>query len=110
MKYLLSNGSSTTRIDKYILDLFKLNLSILPGDIPRTSIGFNCILTDTKNQQLPMELKNRVSNLIQKIGNSFGSGISIKLNSLEILDNKRAVATITVNQTKEEIDINFLGE
>ena len=39
-KYLLSTGESTTRIERYILDLFKLNLQIYPGDIPGSKLGF----------------------------------------------------------------------
>ena len=43
-RYLLSTGASTTEIEKYVLDLFKLYIQIYPGDIPGSNIGFNFIL------------------------------------------------------------------
>ena len=46
-RYLLSTGVISTKIELYILDLFKLNLGIHPGDIPHASdMGFNMIGID----------------------------------------------------------------
>ena len=60
-KYLLSTGKSTTQVEKYILDLFKLNLKIWPGDIPGLpKVGFDFILTDTKKDEVVDEVRYRV--------------------------------------------------
>lgn len=105
-KYLLSTGQSTEKIERYILDLFKLNLSIWPGDIPNSNVGFDFILTDVKKDEVSSEVRFRMRSLIDKIKSQFG-GISIELESLEILDETRVRATIRVNQDSDEIEINL---
>lgn len=106
-KYLLSTGESTTRVEYYILDLFKLNLAILPGDIPRSKIGFNFILTDTKNQDISTEVSNRVNSLVSKIKDHFSAGIYINLDSVELIDQERVRVTITVNEVSDNIEIEL---
>ena len=42
VKYLLSTGDTTTKIEEYVLDLFKMNLVVRPDDIPHYStVGFD---------------------------------------------------------------------
>ena len=103
MKYLLSTGLSTSKIEYYIIDLFKLYLSIYPGDIPGASgIGFNFILTDTKKDELVSEVKYRVESLVNKIKEKFGRGIAIEIESLEIIDETRANLIIRVDQIRSD--------
>ena len=48
-KYLLSTGLITDKVEIYVLDLFKLHLSVYPKDIPGiNNIGFDFIITNTK--------------------------------------------------------------
>ena len=47
-KFLLSTGKTTDKIEYYVVDLFRLYLSVYPGDIPGASrIGFDFNLRDT---------------------------------------------------------------
>jgi hypothetical protein len=71
-KYLLSTGKSTTQVEKYILDLFKLNLKIWPGDIPGLpKVGFDFILTDTKKDEVVDEVRYRVRTLVDRLKERF---------------------------------------
>lgn len=99
MKYLLSTGEVTEKIEYYILDLFKLYLSIYPRDIPGNSkIGFNFIFTDIKKDEVVGEIQSRVSQLASTIKSKFNSSITINVDSIEILDESRVRITLTVNE------------
>lgn len=103
MKYLLSTGMSTSKIEYYIIDLFKLYLSIYPGDIPGApKIGFDFILTDTKKDELVDEVKYRVESLVSKIKEKFNRGLSIEIESIEIIDETRAKLIIRVDQIRSD--------
>lgn len=108
MKYLLSTGNLTDKVEKYIIDLFKLNLSIWPGDIPGDSgVGFDFILTDTKKDELTIEVRSRAEALVSKIQNQFSSGITIGISDIEIIDSERVRITLDVNQTSESIEVKI---
>lgn len=109
MKYLLSTNNITDKIEYYILDLFKLYLQIYPEDIPGSGIGFNFVLTDVKKTELPNEVKSRIERLISYLNGRF-SGVSLSLESIEILDEERAKITINVNNVQENITINLFGD
>ena len=104
MKYLLSTGELTSKIENYILDLFKLNLYIYPNDIPNSNIGFNFILGDVKKNELVSEIRTRISQLVEKLSNRF-SGIRITLDSVELLSEDIARVTVTVNQETDKIEL-----
>ena len=105
--YLLSTGAITTRVDKYVMDLIKMNLLIYPGDIPRDSIGFDFIITDTLEKDLPSEIRTRASNLISNISRNFSSGVNISLDSVEIINSEKVKLTISVNQYTDVVEINL---
>lgn len=99
MKYLLSTGEVTEKVEYYILDLFKLYLSIYPRDIPGApKIGFNFIFTDVKKDEIVGEVQSRVSQLASTIKGKFTSSITINVDSIEILDESRVRITLTVNE------------
>lgn len=106
IKYLLSTGNSTSKIEYYVLDLFKLYLNIYPRDVPGASdLGFDFILGDVKKDELISEIKNRVNKLIVKISNKFSSSsVSIKLDSIEIIDETRVKITIIINDYTGEVE------
>lgn len=106
MKYLLSTGETTSKIEKYIIDLFKLNMAIYPGDIPNSRIGFNFVITDIKKSELPNEIKSRITSLITSLQSRF-SGITINLESLELLSEDLVRVTVRVNQESEQIELNI---
>ena len=109
MKFLLSTGKSTDRIEVYVIDLFKLYLNIVPGDIPGTEIGFNFILTDTLRSNLVNEIRNRISNLVNSIQRKFDEKVvKISVSSLDIISDEKVKLVVSVNKTtSEEIVIKY---
>lgn len=108
-KYLLSTGGSTMKIERYIMDLFRLYIQIYPGDIPGSDIGFDFILTDTKKDELPNIVQSRVSSLVSVIQDKVGNNknIKIEVGSIQILSEERAIIEINVNDYIEELDIEI---
>lgn len=103
MRYLLSTGLLTSKIEYYIIDLFRLYLSIYPGDIPGAStIGFDFILTDTKKDEIVSEVKSRVESLVYKIKEKFSRNIAIEIESIEIIDETKAKLIIKVDQIRSD--------
>lgn len=109
MKYLLSTGRSTDRLEVYVLDLFKLYLNIMPGDIPGTDIGFNFVLTDTLKSNLVSEIRNRVSTIVNTIQSKFDRNkVQISVSSLDIINEEKVKLVVSVNNiTSEEIIIKY---
>ena len=105
-KYLLSTGESTTRIERYILDLFKLNLQIYPGDIPGSKLGFDFILTDTKKDELLGEIRSRVNSLIGKLQEKFDK-MEINVSSSDLIDEERVKLTVNVNDYSDSLNVNL---
>lgn len=100
-KYLLSTGSSTIKFEKYILDVIRLNFSILPNEIPgNTTFGFDYIINNVKETELVRTIQNRVGSLISRISDRHG--VKITLDSVELLDKKTAKVTVTVNNIESE--------
>jgi methionyl-tRNA synthetase len=103
MKFLLSTGKSTDRIEVYVIDLFKLYLNIMPGDIPGTDLGFDFVLTDTLKSNLANEIRNRVSRLVNTIQKKFDEKeVSISVSSLDIISDEKVKLVVSVNKTTSE--------
>ena len=110
-KYLLSSGQATDRVEYYVLDLFRLYLKIFPGDIPGASgLGFDFNLGDTKKADIPDVLQSRMDQLVNKLRERFVSGITITLESLEIVSETRAKVVVSVNRMSDEIYFNLYNE
>lgn len=111
-KYLLSSGQATERVEYYVIDLFKLYLKIFPGDIPGASgLGFDFNLGDTKKADIPEVLNSRVNQLIKKIQDRFTTGITMSLESLEIISETKAKIVIKVNRVvSDDIYLNLYNE
>lgn len=104
MQYLLSSGAVTSKVEEYIIDLFKLNMAVYPGDIPWSAIGFDFIMTDVKKADVPNEIEYRVKKLLDRFQERF-RGVSITLESLEILDETRARVVFNVNKERGEVEV-----
>ena len=109
MKYLLSTGKTTTQPERYILDLFRLYLGIMPSDIPGApNIGFNFNLSDVFKSDLPDEIRSRVSDLIRRIQARIKSGLSITLESCELISPTQARIVVGCGEIQgEEIIIEL---
>ena len=105
MKYLLTTGESTDRVEYYILDLFKLYFVVNPDDIPNSSIGFNKTLTNVTKPELTEELRRRVNNLIRSFQSKF-EDVSINLQELEMIDELTFKLIISVNSEVESYEIS----
>jgi len=109
MKYLLSTGKTTTQPERYVLDLFRLYLGIMPSDIPGApNIGFNFNLSDVFKADLPDEVRSRVSDLIRRIQARIKSGLSITLESCELISPNQARIVVGCGEIQgEEIIIEL---
>jgi len=110
MKYLLSTGKATDRLEYYVMDLFRLYLSIQPRDIPGSpQIGFNFTLSGTFKSDLVSAVESKVKELVSVISGRFNSNsIVIEIESLEIVDETLAKLVVSVNKlTSDEILINL---
>lgn len=109
MKYLLSSGRGTSRIEEYLMDLFKLYLHIFPGDIPGApDFGYDFNLQGTYQDVLPAELESRVSRLIQKVNSRFpAQRMNLRLESLELLSPERARLRISAGTLVDDIEVNI---
>ena len=111
-KYLLSTGKSTTQVEKYILDLFKLNLKIWPGDIPGLpKVGFDFILTDTKKDEIIDEVRYRVRTLVDRLKERFSDQkIDIEVSSIDLIDSERVSVVINVGDYSDEATVNLYND
>ncbi len=109
MKYLLSGGRGTTRIEEYLIDLFKIYLKIYPGDVPGApDFGFDFNLQGVYQDELPAELESRVTRLVQKVNSRFsGSKISLRIESLEIISETKARLKISAGTLVDDIEVNI---
>lgn len=110
MKYLLSSGKTTDRIEHYVMDLIKLNLSIFPGDIPGMSdLGIDFIFTGTQEDELVEAIKDKCTELVDKIKSRLPGKVLIYIEGVEILDSRTLRLTVTVNNTTGPVDINMIS-
>lgn len=112
MKYLLSTGETTEKTEYYILDLFRISLSVYPEDIiGAPGIGFNFLFNDIKKDEIVSEIKSRVSQLAQGIRNKFSSSkYNIEVSEIEILDESRVRITIDVNEESDTITLDVYDQ
>lgn len=112
IRYLLSTGKSTTQVEKYILDLFKLNLKIWPGDIPGLpKVGFDFILTDTKKDEVVDEVRYRVRTLVDRLKERFSDQkIDIEVSSIDLIDSERVSVVINVGDYSDEATVNLYND
>lgn len=103
-KFLLSTGKETENIAEYVLDLFSLYLMILPGDIPRSDVGFDFIISGVQKPDLPYEIKSRLSNLVDKIKDH--TRVKVEIDSIEIVDETKARVTVSVGRYTKEIELD----
>jgi len=108
-KYLKSDGNITNKIDDYIVDLFKLYFTIHPNDIPGTNIGFNFIMNGVQKVDLESEITSRLIELIDKMKERF-SGISMSIDSVNLIDYERAKIEITVGKISDTIEVGLYEE
>lgn len=103
-KYLLSTGKTTTKVEEYIIDLFRLYLTIYPGDIPHyKKLGFDFLITDVTKDNLERDVKSKVESLISKIQNSLpNQKYKITISTLELIDEETVRLVIDVSGSKSE--------
>ena len=108
VKYLLSTGDTTTKIEEYVLDLFKMNLVVRPDDIPHYStVGFDFTLVGIPKDQLQIESRRRLENLVTNIQSLFDKSIvKILLDTVSVINDELISVTVKINNyTSEEIKV-----
>lgn len=97
-RYLLSTGETTSKVEYYILDLFRIYLTVLPGDVPNagSNIGFDFSLLGVTKNNLKSAIRSKVDELVKKI-KSKNSGIDIEVTALNLIDEETASIEVTVN-------------
>lgn len=110
-RYLLSTGKITTRVEYYILDIFRINLTVMPEDVPlNSSIGFDYSMATTTKDQLVKVINTKLELLTQKIRNQFPNS-NIHVSDTKLIDEQLVVTTITVNNTiSEDFNINIYNQ
>ena len=107
-KYLLSTGSTTTLLERYILDLFKLYLRIYPGDIPGLpEMGFDFILTDVKKDEVVREVTRRAESLVSVLRGKFDENITIEISSIELINEEKISIIINVGNYSDTVDVDL---
>ena len=98
-KYLLSTGDVTTKIEEYVLDLFKMNLIIRPNDIPHYGVlGFDFTLVGIPKDRLLSEVKSRLENLVKNIQSLFDrSVVKISLDTVNLINEELISVIIKIN-------------
>jgi hypothetical protein len=106
-KYLLSTGVVTEDINKYIVDLFRLNLQILPDEIPGSDIGFDFILAGIQKDSILDEIKTRIKGLADRIEKEIDNpSYFIEVQSVNPISETVVQVTINVNNYIETINIS----
>lgn len=109
-RYLLSTGESTTKAEEYIIDLFRIYLTLYPGDVPHyQSLGFDFLLTSVTKDNLENTVKMKVEELIRKIQDVLpNKSYKISINTLDLIDEETVKLIIDVDGTlSEDIFINL---
>ena len=108
MKYILSSGRGTYRVEEYLIDLFKLYLQIEPGDIPNSpDLGFNFDLSGILKADLPRELEARIGSLVNKVNSRFQSGVKLSLKSLELINETKVRVVISAGEYSDDVTLNI---
>lgn len=107
-RYLLSTGSSTSKVELYMLDLLRLNISIFSGDIPNSAVGFNIITSNIHKDELLGAIESRLQLLVENINKRMGlPGYTMKIDSVELVGPSNARVVVSINSTKDTVDINL---
>lgn len=110
-KYILSTGEVTEKPERYVQDLFKLFLTVYPGDIPNSDLGFNFILGDVKKDEFSIAINERAVELVNKVNNYIPAEVSLELDSIDILSYDKVRIFVNIYGNTEEtvsydVDIN----
>ena len=111
MKYLLSDNTVTTQVEYYVIDLFKLYLSVYPGDIPGADgIGFDFNLHGTFKADLASVVESRISSLVSKFQSRFNGSLTFGLDSVELIDETLVKIVVSCGKVQSDEIIVSLYE
>ena len=99
MKYVLSNGKTTKDLSAYIVDLFRIYMTVYKEDIPGSNIGFDFILSDVKKDELVKVINEKSTALVGIISDRVKaiSGTTIRLESIERVEVDRFLLVIAAS-------------
>lgn len=105
-KFVLSTGEITGRVEKYIMDLFQINLRVFEGDVPLSDFGFDFFLDDVKKDELLGVIREKAALLCKKVSSLSPLRVSIELESVSLVSEDRAVLSIRVNDERQNFEID----
>jgi hypothetical protein len=106
-KLVLSTGEITGRVEKYVMDLFQMNLHVYEGDVPFSDIGFNFQLGDVKKDELLRVIREKAYGLCKKVSQMSPMGVKVEIESINLLSEDRAVLSVRVNDERENFEIEI---
>lgn len=83
MRYLLSSGLTTENPVTYIKDIIKVNMLLLPNEIPYYSGGTKELISDILEVNLVSHISEEVKTIVNRVQDSF-SDIKVQLDSVNI--------------------------
>lgn len=103
MRYLLSNGRHTEDTVTYIKDVIKINMLLLPDEIPYFSGGSIEFIADILHQNLESNIREAMTQVLDRV-KLINSSVKIELK--EILINDYSVTVrISINDIVENYEI-----
>ena len=106
-KLVLSTGEITGRVEKYVMDLFQINLRVNEGDVPFSDIGFDFQLGDVKKDELINIIRQKAFDLCRKVSSMSPQGVKVDLESVSLVSENRAVLSVRVNDERENLEIEI---
>lgn len=98
-RYLLSSGLSTTKIEEYVMDLIKINLSAGVNDIPgRSDIGMDTRLTGVMKDELQSKAYYFSESLVSRIQDRI-PGLPIEIESVSLISETRLRLILRIDGT-----------
>lgn len=103
--YILSSGTSTTDVVKYVKDLILLNLRVPEDSIPMYEFGTPQIVTTIKDSDIESSIREVMNKVISNI-TSNNSDVKLSLTGLEISRNVVKV-TMSINDQVAKYSISI---
>lgn len=109
-KLVLTTGEVTTSLEDYVLDLFRLYLTVFEGDIPHAPrLGFNFNLAGVMKDALKSEVSSRVNSLVDRVRSSVSDkDITLQIDSIDLIDEELVKIKLEINgELTDDILVNI---
>lgn len=106
MKYLLTDGSTTSKIEVYVLDLFKLFMTVHTGDIiMNRSFGGEFSFSGVTNSTARIDVESKAEKIISQIKKSIPSTVILNLVGVQFVSPTEVSVSININDQQYELGV-----